>query len=70
MSLARFSILIRELLKKDPYTVPEEDPMIILYSKSDVCMANNGKDVNHTCHIARRMHYVRNGENFKMHKVD
>ena len=33
-------------------------------------MANNGKDTKHTRHIARRMHFVRNGENCKMHKID
>ena len=29
-----------------------------------------GKDTKHTRHIARRMHFVRNGEKFKMHKID
>ena len=33
-------------------------------------MANNGKDTKHTRHIARIMHFVRNGEKFKMHKMD
>ena len=32
-------------------------------------MDNNGKDTKHTRHIARRMHFVRNGENCKMHKI-
>ena len=50
--------------------VPKEDPLIVLDSKSDLCMANNGKDTKHTRHIARRMHFVRNGENYKMHKID
>ena len=31
-------------------------------------MAKNGKDTKHTRHIARRMHFVRNGEKCKMHK--
>ena len=48
-------------LNKDPDIVPEEDPLIVLYSKSDLCMANNGKDTKHTRHIARIMHLVRNG---------
>ena len=30
--------------------------------KSDVCMANNGKDTKHTRHIYRRVHFVRNCE--------
>ena len=33
-------------------------------------MANNGKDIKHTRHIARRMHFVRNGEKCKIHKID
>ena len=28
-------------------------------------MANNGKDIKHTRHISRRVHFVRNGENAK-----
>ena len=33
-------------------------------------MAKNSKDIKHTRHIARRMHFVRNGEKCKMHKID
>ena len=33
-------------------------------------MAKNGKDTKHTRHIARRMHFVRNGEKCNMHKID
>ena len=32
-------------------------------------MAKNGKDTKHTRHIARRMHFVRNGEKCKMHNI-
>ena len=32
-------------------------------------MAKNGEYTKHTRHIARRMHFVRNGEKFKMHKI-
>ena len=39
-------------------------------SKSDICMADNGKDTKHTRQISRRMHYVRNEEKCKMHKID
>ena len=66
MALAHFSTLIHELLDKDPYIVLEEAPLIILDIKSAVCMANIGKDIKHNRHIARRVHFVRNGENFKM----
>ena len=34
MALAHFRMLIHELLNKDPYIVPEEDPLIVLDSKS------------------------------------
>ena len=33
-------------------------------------MAKNGKDTKHTRHIARIMHFVRNGEKCKMQKID
>ena len=33
-------------------------------------MAKNGKDTNHTRHIARIMNLVRNGEKCKMNKID
>ena len=57
-----FMILIHELLNKDPDTVPEEAPLIILDSKYGVCVANNGKDTKNTSHIARIVHLIRNGE--------
>ena len=62
MDLAHFRVLIHEFLNKGPYIVPYEAPLIILDSKSAVCMANNGKDTKHTGYIARRMHFLRNGE--------
>ena len=43
MSLAHFRMLIHELLNKDPDIVPEEAPLIVLYGKSAMCMANNGR---------------------------
>ena len=48
------------IVEKYPDIVTEEDPLIILDSKSAVCMANNGDDTNHTSHIAIRVHFVRN----------
>ena len=61
MDLEHFRMLIRELLNKDPDIVPEEGPIIILDSKSAKFMSKNGKDTNHTRHISRRVHFVRNG---------
>ena len=62
MALANFRMLINEFLNKDTYIVLEESPLIVLDSKSAMYMTNNGKDTKHTIHIARRMHFVRNGE--------
>ena len=61
MALAHFRMLIHELLNKDPDIVPEESPLIVLDSKSDMFMAKNVKDSKHTEHISRRMHFVMNG---------
>ena len=44
MALANFRMLIHEFLNKDTDTVPEEAPLIVLDSKSAMCMANNGKE--------------------------
>ena len=44
--------------------------MIVLDIKFAMCMAKNVKDTKHTRHIARRINFVRNGEKFKMHKID
>ena len=49
--------------------VTKEAPLIVLYSKSAMCMAKNGKDTKHTRHITRRMRFVRNGEKCKMRKI-
>ena len=69
MALAHFRVLIHELLNKYPDMVPEEDPLIFLDSKFAMYMAKNVKDIKHTRHISRRMHFVRNGEKCKMHKI-
>ena len=63
MALADFRMLIRDLLNKDPGVVIEEATLIILDSKSSVCMAKNGKYIKHTMHISRRVHFERNSEN-------
>ena len=70
MALSHFRMLIHELLNKDPDIVPEESPLIVLDSKSAMCMAKNGKDTKHTRNIARRINFVRNREKYKMHKID
>ena len=62
MALSRSRILIYGLLNKGPDIFPEEDPIIILDSKYDLCMAKNGKDTNHTRHISRRVYFVGNCE--------
>ena len=70
MALAHFRMFIHELLSKDLYIVPYEAPLIVLDGKSVMCMDKNGKDTEYTRHILRRMHFVRNGEKCKMHKID
>ena len=70
MALAHFRVLIHELLNKDPDIFAEEAPLIILYSKSDVCIANKCRNTKHTMHTARGVHFVRNGENWKIQKID
>ena len=69
MALAHFRMLVHELLNEDPEMVPKEAPLIVLDSKSTMCMSKNGNDTKHTRHIARRMHFLRNGEKCKMHKI-
>ena len=70
MALAHFRILVHELLNEDPDMVPKEAPLILLDSKSAMCTAKNSKYTKHTIQIARRMHFVRNGEKWKMHQID
>ena len=41
----------------DIYIVLEEAPMILLDSKSAMCIAKNAKDTKQTRHISRRMHF-------------
>ena len=62
MTLSHFRKLNNEIINKDPYVVPEQAPLVILYIKSAVCMAKNSKDTKHTRHISRRIQFVRNVE--------
>ena len=48
-------------MNKDPDIVPEEATLFVLDIKPAMYMAKNGKDTKHIRHIARRMHFVRNG---------
>ena len=70
MALAHFRMLIIELINEDSDIFPKEAPLIVLDSKSDMCMAKNGKYTKLTRHIERRMHSVRNGEKCKKQKID
>ena len=70
MSLAHFRMLIHEFLNKNTDIVTEEAPLIVLDSKSAMCMDKHGKYTKHNRHIARIMHLARNGEKFKMHNND
>ena len=54
----------------DPDIVPEKSPLIVSDSNSAMCMANNFKVTKHTRQLARRIHFVRNGEKCNMHKID
>ena len=63
MYLEHLRMLINEFLNKYSDIVPDEAPLIVFDSKSAMCMDNNGRDTKHTRHIARIMHFVRNGEN-------
>ena len=49
--------------------VPEQAPLVILGSKSDVCMSKNGKDTKQTRHISIIIHYVRNCGEVNLHKT-
>ena len=69
MDLSNFRMLIHELLNKYTYIVTEEDPLIILDSKYDVCVDKNGKYTKHTGNIASRMNFVRNSEKCNMHNI-
>ena len=59
MALVYFRMLFHEILKKYPDIVPEESSLIILESKSDVCMSKNGKGINHTRHFVRIVNFCK-----------
>ena len=43
MAIEHFRMINNELLNKDPDVVPEQAPLITLYTKYDVCMDKNVK---------------------------
>ena len=61
MALANLIMVVHELLNEDPDMVPKEAPLIVLDSKSAICMFKIDRDTKRTRHIARRIHFVRNG---------
>ena len=69
MDLENLRMLIHEMLNKDPSIVPESAPIIVLDSKSAVCMDNNDKDTKYTSHIYRKVNVLRYGEKCKWHKI-
>ena len=69
MDPANLGIINKEPMNKDKYMFTEQAPLIILYRKSAVCMANNGKYNKHTIHIGGKMQFLRNGEEWNMHKT-
>ena len=70
MALEHFRMFLHEFLNKDPDIVTEEAPLIVLDSKSAMCMAKNFNYTKHTRHIASRIHFVMNVEKCKVHKID
>ena len=46
MDLVHFRMLIHEFFNKDADIIPEEATLIILDTKSSMCMVQNGKDTN------------------------
>ena len=65
MSLAHLRMLIHEFLNKYPDIFPMEDLLIILDSKSVICMGMNVKDTKHTRHIYRSFFFKGMAKNVK-----
>ena len=69
MDLAHLRMLIHDFFNKDPDLVPYEAPLTILDIKSAVFMYKKDKGTNHNRNIDRIVHFLRNGENCKLHKI-
>ena len=57
-------------MNKDTDIFPGAARFVILDSKSVVCMSKNGKDIKHTRHIDRIVHFVINVNSYKMHNIE
>ena len=68
-NLEHFRMLVCELLNKDPDIVPDTSPLIMFDIRSALCMAINGNDSKYTRQIDRRVYFLRNCENCKMHQI-
>ena len=51
---------------KDTDVDSEQEHLILLDGKSDICMDNNGKDTKHTRYIPRWIHFVRSGKEWTL----
>ena len=69
MDISHFRILNNEFPNKDIYVVPEQSPLVILGSKSAVCVDKNVNYTKHIINISRIMHFVRNGEELNIHNT-
>ena len=69
MALVNLRVLINELVIKYLDIFPKTVPIIILYSKSGVCMVKSGKYTEITRHIDRRIRLVRNDDNGKTQRI-
>ena len=69
MALAHLRMLIHIFLNKDIDIVLEEAHIILFDKRSAFCMDNNGKYTKNTRHIYIRVHFVTNGEKWKIHKI-
>ena len=68
MDLAKFRMFIYEYFNNDPDIVTEGALLIILDSKSYVCMDKNGNYTKHNRHIDRSVTFVINGKKCKFAK--
>ena len=59
MALTYFGMKSHEFLNKDTNIVTDEAPLIILESKSVMCMDKNGNDSKHTRKIANKVPFVK-----------
>ena len=69
MALAHFRMMNSELEGKKPDEIPSDPPLMILDSRAGVDMSKNDRDSKQTRHIARRMHFVRQGEAQNLHRT-